>query len=79
MVRSANTGISSIIDHDGRVLDSEEPLVEGYVVAEISQRHSATLYSVIGNTFVYLNLAAVFALFVIMLRNKIVFGKSIDK
>ena len=78
VVRSANTGISSIIDHDGRVLDSEEPLVEGYVVAEISQRQSATLYSVIGNTFVYLNLAAVFALFVIMLRNKIVFGKSID-
>ncbi len=56
-VRSANTGISTIIDPNGRVLDREEALVDGYVVAEISARSGRTLYSYVGNLIVWLSMA----------------------
>ena len=59
IVRAANTGISSIITPDGKVLDEEPPLVGGYVIADIAQRSAPTVYSVIGNLFVYLNIAFV--------------------
>ena len=74
LVRSANTGISSIIDPDGRVLDEEPPLVPGYVIADISARRSPTAYTVIGNTFVYLLIAAVGLLFISSMFPK-TFGK----
>ncbi len=62
-VRSANTGISSIIDYNGEVLDLEPALIEGYAIAEISPRDGRTLYSYIGNLLVWLS-AAIFAVFV---------------
>ncbi len=57
VVRSANTGISTIIDPNGRVLDREEALVDGYVIAEISARYDRTLYSYVGNLLVWLSMA----------------------
>ena len=57
VIRAANTGISSIIDHNGRILDFEEPLVEGIVVADISARSQRTLYSYVGNLIVWLSMA----------------------
>lgn len=62
VVRAANTGISSIITPDGEVLDEEPPLVGGYVIADVARRSAPTVYSVIGNLFVYLNIAAIGAL-----------------
>ncbi len=59
VVRAANTGISSIITPDGEVLDEEPPLVGGYVIADIAQRSAPTVYSIIGNLFVYINIAAI--------------------
>ena len=53
-VRSANTGISTIISPKGELLVWIDPLVEGYGVAEISAIEQDTVYSVIGNTLVYL-------------------------
>lgn len=53
VVRAANTGISSIITPDGEVLDEEPPLVGGYVIADVSPRQSKTVYTIIGNLFVY--------------------------
>ena len=54
VVRAANTGISTIIDTDGSLLAWIDPLERGYAVSEISPCESTTLYSTIGNTFVYL-------------------------
>ena len=62
IVRSANTGISSIIDPNGRVLDHEPPLVEGYVIADVALRQSSTVYTVIGNAFVYVLIIGLTAL-----------------
>lgn len=59
IVRSANTGISSIIDSNGEVLDTKGALVEGYVLAEISALDGRTLYSYVGNLIVWLSMAFV--------------------
>lgn len=59
IVRSANTGISSIIDPNGEVLDTKEALVEGYALAEIAAKDGRTLYSYVGNLVVWMSMAFV--------------------
>ena len=54
VVRSANTGISSVIDPLGNVKTSLGANETGYVISEIELRDSRTVYSYIGNFFVYL-------------------------
>ena len=53
VVRSANTGISSIIDPMGNVIEELGALKRGYITAPIEMRNDTTLYSVIGNAWVY--------------------------
>ena len=57
VVRSANTGVSSVIDAKGMVLDSLAPLKTGYVMGEIRLSDRVTAYSVIGNVFAYVCIA----------------------
>jgi apolipoprotein N-acyltransferase len=52
MVRSANTGISSIITDKGEVITMLPPLEKGYVIGEIELSTQRTLYSYIGNVLV---------------------------
>lgn len=52
IVRAANTGISSIIDKNGRELCRLEPLVDGIITAEVEPGR-ASLYSRTGNIFIY--------------------------
>lgn len=54
IVRSANTGISSIIDPMGNVKEELGALERGYVVSDVYMRDNTTLYSLIGNLFVVL-------------------------
>lgn len=54
VVRSANTGISSIIDPMGNVVEELGALERGYVVSDVYLRNNVTFYSVIGNLFVVL-------------------------
>jgi apolipoprotein N-acyltransferase len=61
IARSASTGISAIINANGQTLDSVSPLAEGYAVEEIDLRQNKTLYSCIGNAFVYVLIFAVCA------------------
>ena len=65
MVRSANTGVSSVINAKGEVLESLDALKTGYVLEEVYLSDRVTAYSVIGNTFAYLCLAACAAAVVI--------------
>ena len=53
VVRAANTGISTVINAKGEVMQSLEPLVEGRLVGEVKINTHLTLYSVIGNVLVY--------------------------
>jgi apolipoprotein N-acyltransferase len=54
LLRAANTGISTILTPTGEILSWLDPLTEGYSVQQICFRTQRTVYSVIGNTFVYL-------------------------
>ena len=60
VVRAANTGISTVISSRGEVLGEKEPLVEGMVVSDVYLSQNQTLYTRIGNLFVYLCLAILF-------------------
>ena len=76
VVRSANTGISSIIDPMGRVDRELGALERGYVVSEIELRDNSTLYSVIGNLFVYCCMAYVACICIVELVNIKFFKES---
>ncbi len=54
LLRSANTGISTILTPTGEIRTWLEPLTEGYSVEQVYFRTQRTVYSVIGNAFVYL-------------------------
>ena len=71
-VRSANTGISSIITNKGEVTDMLPPLVQGYVLGEVKYLSHSTLYSVIGNSIVPFSAAgfAAIALFCFIRKRK---------
>ncbi len=62
IIRAADTGISSIIDPDGKTHDELPPEVEGMSMATVYVNESRTLYSYIGNLLVYLMIAALVAL-----------------
>ncbi len=53
VMRAANTGVSSVITDKGEVLDFLGTFERGYVLQEIRMLDHTTLYSMIGNTFVY--------------------------
>ena len=54
VVRSANTGISSVITPTGKVIDSVGAMRRGLLVEEVELHDDITLYTKIGNLFVYL-------------------------
>ena len=56
--RSANTGVSTVISSTGEQLLMIPPLTEGASACEVSLLSYSTLYSYIGNLFVYLCLIA---------------------
>lgn len=59
VVRSANTGISTVIAPDGTILEWIDPLESGYAVTSIRAIDTPTVYTVLGNLFVYLCIALV--------------------
>jgi len=56
VVRAANTGVSSIISNRGEVMSMTDPYEETYIIGEIYEREGRTLYSYLGNFFVYISL-----------------------
>ena len=64
LLRSGNTGISSIVSDKGEHLAYIDPLTEGYRVADVQMQKTNTLYTVIGNLLVYLCIAFLAALLI---------------
>ncbi len=54
IARSANTGISAVITPKGENLSFIDPLTKGYAVNEVTMQDNTTLYTTVGNLFVYL-------------------------
>jgi apolipoprotein N-acyltransferase len=63
VLRSANTGISTIIAPNGEILSWIDPLTEGYAVCQVSTLSRNTPYTVVGNLFVFLSMAFCAGLF----------------
>lgn len=61
-VRAGNTGVSAIITSTGDISAEMDILTRGYVVGEAAVSAERTLYSYIGNLFIYISAAEVFAL-----------------
>lgn len=57
VVRAAVTGVSSVINDKGEVIETLAPLKTGYVLEEVCLSDRVTVYSVIGNVFAYLCIA----------------------
>ena len=57
IVRSANTGISSIISSKGEIIDSVGDSKEGYAIGDVAYIQERTLYSLTGNMIVWLSLS----------------------
>ena len=57
VLRSANTGISSVTTPKGETVAELPPLTAGYLVQTVEMVPAKTIYSYIGNLFVYLCLA----------------------
>ncbi len=53
VARAANTGISTGITSRGEIITSLEPLVDGMIVFDAYATQRVTLWSIIGNIFVY--------------------------
>ena len=61
LVRSGNTGISTMVTDKGEHLAWVDALTEGYAVADVELKTNTTLYTHIGNLFVYLCIVSYFA------------------
>jgi apolipoprotein N-acyltransferase len=68
LVRSANTGISGIVDPYGRVLARTEIYQPAVVVGEARFLHATTVYTRIGDVFAYASVVATLALVVLSRR-----------
>ena len=64
-VNCANSGISSIINNKGEVVADMPIYKEGYVIDTVYASNGRTLYSCIGNLFVYLCIVLVIAPFML--------------
>jgi apolipoprotein N-acyltransferase len=64
-VNCGNTGITSVLSDKGVILDDMPIYQEGYVIETVYANNSRTLYSYIGNLFVYLCVVSIFVPFVL--------------
>ena len=72
LVRSANTGVSSIIAPDGEVLGEQGALTTGMVVADVYARDVQTPYTQLGYLLVWLSFGAQIALIIAQIVHVIV-------
>jgi apolipoprotein N-acyltransferase len=54
IIRAASTGMSSFISPTGQILDEIAPLTKGYATCEVYALQERTVYSYVGDIFVYI-------------------------
>lgn len=57
MIRAANTGISSFVSPKGETIKHLDPLLKGYITSKVKFRNTKTIYSIIGDSIVFLAIA----------------------
>jgi apolipoprotein N-acyltransferase len=68
LVRSANTGISGMVDPYGRVLIETRLYESAVVVGEVRFLTAATVYSRLGDVFAYASVVLTLALLIVARR-----------
>lgn len=76
IVRSANSGVSAIIDDHGRILQTLEPNKQGVISDTVYFTDTETVYTKIGDVIFYVYLISVFLWFAILIIIKIRSVKS---
>ena len=71
VIRSANTGISTVISNKGKIISQLSPLKDGFICANASSYSYRTPFSVMGNVVVYLSIIFIFYLFSSQFAQKI--------
>jgi apolipoprotein N-acyltransferase len=59
LARSANTGISMIVDHRGRVIRETRLFEQGYLAGTVTIGQARTLYNLIGDLLPILSLLVI--------------------
>ena len=62
MVRSANTGVTGIVDPYGRVVAQSELFTQAVIVGDVRYRRESTIYTRTGDVFAYASVVGVLAL-----------------
>ena len=71
LVRSANTGVSAVIDATGKVISSTGLFEDGLIVANAGLRNDRTIYSIISDSFAWAALAvSAILVFIAVIRKK---------
>jgi len=70
VVRSANSGVSALIDHRGRILEELGPLKRGTLAGEVSFSSETTLYTLLGDVFLPVLWGCVFLWWCILRRKQ---------
>ncbi len=76
VVRAANTGISLYVTPRGEIAYEIPPLEEGCFVCEAEVNTQRSLYTIIGNLFIYLSGVVILALSVIAIKRKILYNRE---
>lgn len=76
LVRSGNSGITSVLSPTGAVLAELEPMTEGYVTSEVCLRTDRTLYSHIGNLFVWILVVGVGGICISAIVSAVIGGRT---
>jgi apolipoprotein N-acyltransferase len=71
LVRSANTGVSSIFTPTGEVLDELDALQTGLVISEVHARDVQTLYTQVGYLLVWISIGAQIVLIIAQIAHAI--------
>lgn len=66
LARSANTGISCVIDNHGRIIEDLGPLKRGYLNSYIKVIKTNSLYTLIGDLIIYISI-----LFIVLIKIRI--------
>ncbi len=80
LVRSANGGITCVIDQNGRIIDMLEPFTEGYLISDVPiYNEEVTIYTKFGDWFAVAALIIVLCSIVFGFFKFLFFKKPIDK
>ena len=80
LVRSANSGMTGIIDPDGRIISLLEPFTEDYLVGDVPvYTERSTIYTAFGDWFAYLSIFLAFVLILLGILKSIYIHLQLNK